>query len=72
MGRNAKLRRERKLPSSNSTQEKIKHQDNSILARASDLVKKPLTSPEKQLSWSDKFWFYRTYCVRIVNIFFDE
>ncbi len=56
MGRNAKLRRERKLPSSNSTQEKIKHQDNSILARASDLVKKPLTSPEKQLSWSDKFW----------------
>ncbi len=56
MGRNAKLRRERKSSSPSSTNKTIQKKDDSILARASDLVKQPETSPEKQLSWSDKFW----------------
>lgn len=56
MGRNAKLRRERKFSSPSSTKETIQKKDDSILARASDLVKQPQTSTDTQLSWSDKFW----------------
>ena len=55
MGRNAKLRKERKL-SQGSTNQTTKKKNNSVLARASSLVKEPQTSPTKQLSWSEKFW----------------
>ncbi len=55
MGRNARLRRERKL-SQGSTNQPTPKKDNSVLARASSLVKQPQTSPSTQLSWSEKFW----------------
>ncbi len=53
MGRQARLRKERKL-STSSTKEITKPQDNSILARASSLVKQPQVTPAQPPSWSDK------------------
>ncbi len=55
MGRQARLRRERKS-STSSTKEITKHQDNSVLARASSLVKQPQATAEEPLSWSEKFF----------------
>ena len=53
MGRQARLRRERKS-STSSTKEITKHQDNSVLARASSLVKQLQATPDEPTSWSDK------------------
>lgn len=55
MGRKARLRKERKL-SSSSTQQINQPQDESILARASSLVKQPDASSDEQSSWNKKFW----------------
>ncbi len=55
MGRQARLRRERKS-STSSTKEITKPQDNSVLARASSLVKQPQVTADEPSSWSEKFW----------------
>ena len=55
MGRKARQRRERKL-SPSSTKQITQPQDESILARASSLVKQPDASSDEQPSWSEKFW----------------
>ena len=56
MGRQARLRRERKLSSPSSTKEIIQPQDNSVLARASSLVKQPQATPDEGASWSEQFF----------------
>ena len=56
MGRQARLRRERKLSSSSSTKQITQAQDNSVLARASSLVKQPQANADEPLSWSEKFF----------------
>ena len=53
MGRQARLRKERKL-STSSTKDITQPQDNSVLARASSLVKQPQVTTERPPSWSDK------------------
>ena len=54
MGRQARLRRERKLSSPSSTKQIAQPQDNSVLARASSLVKQPQATADEPTSWSDK------------------
>ncbi len=57
MGRKARLRRERKLsPSATKSEQTTPPQDNSVLARASSLVKQPQTPPDEPPSWVEKFW----------------
>ena len=53
MGRKARLRKERKS-STSSTKQIAQPQDNSVLARASSLVKQPQATPDEPTSWSDK------------------
>ena len=55
MGRKARLRRERKLLPS-LTKHITQPQDESILARASFLVKQADAFSDEQPSWSEKFW----------------